>query len=44
MRNALKYGATAEQILEVLELATPLSLHTLVESVPIVEEVYTGKS
>lgn len=43
MRNALRYGATVEQVLEVLELATPLSLHTLVESIPIVEEVYGGK-
>jgi len=40
MRNALQYGATVEQILEVLELATPLSLHTLNVAAPIIEEVY----
>jgi alkylhydroperoxidase/carboxymuconolactone decarboxylase family protein YurZ len=40
MRNALKYGATAEQILEVLEIATRLSLHTLNEAAPIVQDVY----
>lgn len=41
MRNALQYGATVEQILEVLELATPLSLHTLNVAAPIVQEVYS---
>lgn len=40
MRNALKYGATVEQVIEVLELATQLSIHTLITSVPIVQEVY----
>ncbi|KAK3117781.1 hypothetical protein LTR53_000469 [Teratosphaeriaceae sp. CCFEE 6253] len=40
MRNALRYGASPEQILEVLELATPLSLHTLHATAPLVQEVY----
>jgi hypothetical protein len=40
MRNALRYGATVEQVIEVLELATPLSLHTLNVTAPIVREVY----
>ena len=40
MRNALKYGATAEQILEVLEIATRLSIHTLNVAAPIVQDVY----
>ncbi|TKA56083.1 hypothetical protein B0A55_11153 [Friedmanniomyces simplex] len=40
MRNALRYGATVEQVVEVLELATPLSLHTLNVTAPIVQEIY----
>lgn len=40
MRNALRYGVTVEQVLEVLELATPLSLHTLNVAIPVVAEVY----
>ncbi|KAK4545294.1 hypothetical protein LTR36_003474 [Oleoguttula mirabilis] len=39
-RNALRLGATVEQILEVLELATPLSLHTLNVAAPIAQEIY----
>ncbi|KAF7197777.1 hypothetical protein HII31_00866 [Pseudocercospora fuligena] len=40
MRNALRYGATPEQIVEVLELAMPLSFHTLNVAAPIVGEVF----
>ncbi|EME82598.1 uncharacterized protein MYCFIDRAFT_203323 [Pseudocercospora fijiensis CIRAD86] len=40
MRNALKYGASVGQILEVLELAMPLSFHTLNVGAPIVAEVF----
>lgn len=40
MKNAIRLGATPEQIVEVLELATQLSLHTLNVSAPIVQEVY----
>ena len=37
--NARKYGATPEEILEVLELATLLSLHTAHVAMPIIEEL-----
>ncbi|TKA72403.1 hypothetical protein B0A55_05867 [Friedmanniomyces simplex] len=40
MRNALRYGATVEQVVEVLELATALSLHTLNVTAPIAQEIY----
>ncbi|KAI0871238.1 Metallo-hydrolase/oxidoreductase [Hypoxylon argillaceum] len=38
-RNALGYGATPQEILEVLELATLLSLHTAHVAAPIIEEL-----
>ncbi|KAI5926255.1 AhpD-like protein [Camillea tinctor] len=45
MRNALGYGATPQEILEVLELATLLSLHTAHVAAPIIEELLsTSKS
>lgn len=40
IRNALGYGATAKEIMEVFELVSVLGIHTLTEGVPIlVEEV-----
>ncbi|OAA54569.1 Carboxymuconolactone decarboxylase [Niveomyces insectorum RCEF 264] len=42
MKNALGYGATPSEIVEVLEIATLLSIHTAHVSLPIVEEVMTG--
>ncbi|KAI0439699.1 Metallo-hydrolase/oxidoreductase [Xylaria telfairii] len=39
MRNALGYGATFQEILEVLELATLLSLHTAHVAAPIIQEL-----
>jgi len=39
MKNALGYGATPQEILEVLEIATLLSLHTAHVAAPIIEEV-----
>jgi len=40
MTNAVKYGATAEEIMEVLMLTSVLGIHTITESVPIlVDEV-----
>ncbi|KAH8674681.1 AhpD-like protein [Tricladium varicosporioides] len=38
MRNAIRYGATPEEIMEVLEIATALSLHTLEVATPILAE------
>lgn len=38
MRNALRYGAKREQIVEVLELATLLSLHTAQAALPVLDE------
>ncbi|OIW29026.1 Metallo-hydrolase/oxidoreductase [Coniochaeta ligniaria NRRL 30616] len=42
MKNALGYGATPQEILEVLEIATLLSIHTAHVSAPIVEELMMG--
>ncbi|KAI0097311.1 AhpD-like protein [Nemania sp. FL0031] len=39
MRNALGYGATPQEIIEVLELATLLSIHTAHVAAPIIEEL-----
>ncbi|KAM5357489.1 hypothetical protein ACJZ2D_016218 [Fusarium nematophilum] len=39
MRNALGYGATPQDILQVLEIATQLSLHTAHVAAPILEEL-----
>lgn len=39
MKNALGYGATPQEIIEVLELATLLSLHTAHVAGPIIEEL-----
>ncbi|KAI1313336.1 AhpD-like protein [Xylaria venustula] len=39
MRNALGYGATPQEIIEVLEIATLLSLHTGHVAAPIIEEL-----
>lgn len=38
MKNVLKYGGTAEEIMEVLELASLLSISTLDIALPILEE------
>jgi len=44
MKNALGYGATPQEILEVLEIATLLSLHTVHVAAPIIEELVAGGS
>ena len=44
MRNALGYGASPEEIMEVLEIATLLSIHTLEVAIPILEQYTTGKA
>jgi alkylhydroperoxidase/carboxymuconolactone decarboxylase family protein YurZ len=38
MRNALGYGATKEEIMEVLELTSVLGIHACTEAVPILAE------
>lgn len=38
MTNAVKYGATAEEIMEVLMLTSCIGVHTMTESVPILME------
>ncbi|KAK4185881.1 AhpD-like protein [Podospora australis] len=43
MKNALGYGATPQEILEVLEIATLLSLHTAHVAAPIIQELTTSK-
>lgn len=37
MHNALGYGASPEEVMEVLEIATQLSLHTAHLAMPILE-------
>ncbi len=38
MKNVLKYGGTPEEIMEVLEIATQLSLHTSNVAAPILAQ------
>ena len=38
MKNVLKYGGTTEEIMEVLEIATQLSLHTGDVAAPILAQ------
>jgi alkylhydroperoxidase/carboxymuconolactone decarboxylase family protein YurZ len=38
MRNVLNYGGTAEEIMEVMELATLLSLSTLDAGLSVLEQ------
>jgi alkylhydroperoxidase/carboxymuconolactone decarboxylase family protein YurZ len=38
MKNVLGYGGTAEEIMEVLELATLLSISTMDVGLPILEQ------
>jgi alkylhydroperoxidase/carboxymuconolactone decarboxylase family protein YurZ len=38
IRNALKYGATAEEIMEVFELTSGLGIHTCTVGVPILAD------
>ena len=42
MKNALGYGATPQEILEVFELATLLSLHTAHVAAPIIKELVSS--
>ncbi|RYP08652.1 hypothetical protein DL764_001780 [Monosporascus ibericus] len=44
MKNALGYGATPQEILEVLEIATLLSLHTAHVAAPIIEELASSRA
>ncbi|RYP26976.1 hypothetical protein DL767_007839 [Monosporascus sp. MG133] len=44
MKNALRYGATPQEILEVLEIATLLSLHTAHVAAPIIEELTSSRT
>lgn len=38
MKNVLKYGGTPEEIVEVMELASLLSISTMDVSLPILEQ------
>jgi len=38
IRNALKYGATMEEILEVLEIVSVIGIHSVLMGVPILSE------
>jgi len=44
MKNALGYGATPQEIVEVLEIATLLSLHTAHIAAPIIAELASGSA
>ena len=39
MKNVLGYGGTPQEILEVIEIATQLSVHTAHVAAPIIEEL-----
>ncbi|KAF7547090.1 hypothetical protein G7046_g9114 [Stylonectria norvegica] len=43
MKNVLGYGGTPQEILEVLEIATQLSVHTAHVSAPIIEELFKAQ-
>lgn len=43
IQNALKHGATADEIMEVFQLISVLGVHTMTESVPILLEVVGAK-
>lgn len=43
MKNAIGYGATPEEIMEVLEIATLLSLHTLEVAAPVLAQLKPGR-
>lgn len=42
MKNVLGYGGTPEEIMEVLEIATLLSLHTINVAAPILATARKG--
>lgn len=42
MRNAVRYGATAEEILEVIEIASVIGVHTVTTAAPLLEEETGG--
>lgn len=45
MENALRYGATAEEIIEVMEIASVLGVHAVTTAAPILaEELASGES
>lgn len=44
MKNVLKYGGTADEIMEVLELATLLSISTMDVALPVLEKELGGQS
>lgn len=43
MKNVLGYGGTPEEILEVFEIASQLSLHTAHSAAPILEQLAGAK-
>lgn len=43
IRNALRYGATAKEIMEVFELISVLGIHTCTDSVPILTEALAAR-
>lgn len=44
MKNALGYGATPQEIVEVLEIATLLSLHTAHVAAPIIAKLASASA
>lgn len=44
MKNVIAYGGIPEEIMEVLEIATLLSLHTLEVAAPILEQLAASRS
>ncbi|MEN5107303.1 carboxymuconolactone decarboxylase family protein [Pseudomonas sp. TWI672] len=41
MRNAIKYGATVEEVMEVLEIVSVVGIHTATVAVPMLEQALT---
>jgi alkylhydroperoxidase/carboxymuconolactone decarboxylase family protein YurZ len=42
IENALGYGATPQQILEVMEIASVIGIHTVTTGAPILRELSQG--
>ncbi|GLI26529.1 hypothetical protein ARHIZOSPH14_07710 [Agromyces rhizosphaerae] len=43
LQNAVGYGATAEELIEVMEIASTLGIHGLLEAAPILQEESGGR-
>lgn len=44
MRNALRHGATAEEIMEVLEIASVVGIHAATTAAPLLDKALAEKA